>query len=91
MVRINTSPVTYDTKKIFTNNDLAEPGAMLSFFNGKHKSKKERANIYTAIMASINSAIKEAYIHAHNVDTQCGVYLAVWIYLTYSMETDQHK
>ena len=42
-------------------------------------------------MASINSRIKTAYTHAHDVDPQCGVYLAVWLYFTYAMESDQHK
>ena len=57
------------TLNVFTNKALAEPGVIISFFNRKHKSKKDKANIYASIMSSINSTIKEAYIHSHNVDT----------------------
>ena len=77
MVCMKNSPVTFTTKNFFTHIALVEPKEMISYYSRKHDSKKDRANIYAAIMESIQSTIKTQYIHAHDIDTQCGVYLAV--------------
>ena len=58
MVHIKTSAVTFGTNNFFTHKALAKPQVMISYYNGKHKSKKEGENIYATIMKSIHSTIK---------------------------------
>ena len=42
-------------------------------------------------MASITSTVKEDYLYANTTNNQCGIHLAVWLYLTYAMDPDQRK
>ena len=91
MIRMNVSPGQLDTLNFFCNKIKAEPGEVTSYYYHKQDSKKERANIYAAIMASITSTVKEAYLYANATNDQCGIHLAVWLYATYSMDPSQRK
>ena len=42
-------------------------------------------------MESITSTVKEDYLYANATNDQCGIHLAVWLYLTYTMDPDQRK
>jgi hypothetical protein len=85
---MNVSPGRLDTLNLFSNKAKAEPGEVTCYYYRRQDSKKERANIYAAIMASITSTVKEAYLYANATNNQCGIHLAVWLYLTYANDTN---
>ena len=91
MIQMNISLGRLDTLNLLSNKVISEPGEVTWYYSRKQDSKKEIANIYAAIMASINSTVTEAYLHANTTYDQCGIHLVVWLYSTYSMDPDQGK
>ena len=91
MIRMNVSPGWLDTLNFFSNKAKAEPGKGTCYYSRRQDSKKERANVYKAIMASITSTVKESYIYDNTTNNQCGIHLAVWLFSKYAMDPNQRK